>query len=72
VNLVTPSLLLPLASLSLHLASPSDHKEIRSKEDHVVVVFQICSVIGPTGQSIHLPHALTGMVMHDEVELGQE
>jgi len=56
MNLVTPSLLSPLAPLSPHLVSPSgypsgflvplllplnpsDHEEIRSKEDHVVIVF---------------------------------
>jgi len=59
-------LLLPLNLLML------DRKEIWSKEDHVVIVFRTCSVIGPTGQSVSLPHALTGTVMHDEVESGQE
>jgi len=64
-----PSVFLTPLLLPLNLPM-LDREEIWSKEDHVVVVFQACSMVGLMGQSIHLPHALSGRVMHDEVKLG--
>jgi len=64
MNLVTLLQPLPLVPLSPHLMSPSGYPSgfliplllplnlpmlgLRSKEDHVVVVFRTCSVIGVT------------------------